>query len=212
MPLYLKKTMQQAQLGVWEITEDPGELQRMVSLTPAEQQYYSQLQSETRRRHWLSYRLLIPELLPASLVSGISYDGYGKPHLDNDAGHISVAHSGKFATLIISKTQQAGIDIECIRNKILNLSHKFLTEKEKEYRFPAAVTESLYVIWGAKEALYKLHGKRGIHFAEHLWIEPFAYTGNGKVTGHINNGDTHKVYTLFYETLDDYMMVYTPGA
>ncbi len=211
MPLYLKKNMHHARLGVWEITETTGELLDMLRLSPAEQEYYKLLQSETRKKHWLSYRLLLPELLPASHVSGISYDGYGKPWLDNGAGHISVAHSGKFATLIVSETRHVGIDIECIKDKILNLSHKFLTEKEQEYRFPSAVRESLYVIWCAKEALYKLYGKKGLHFSKHLHIDDFAYSGNGRITGHINTGDTHKVYTLLYETLDEYMLVFAPG-
>ncbi len=209
MPLYLKKDLRHARLGIWEITENTGELYEMASLSPQEEAFYSRLGTEVRRKHWLSYRLLLPKLLPAHAVSGISYDKYGKPSLDNGAGHISVAHSGKFATLIISERFPTGIDIEHMQHKILNLAHKFLTDREQEYRFATAVRESLYVIWGAKEALYKLHGETGLQFSKHLEIEPFTYTGNGKVKGHLHIGETHRIMELFYETIEDYLLVYT---
>ncbi len=209
MPLYLKKDLRHARLGIWEITETPGELYQMASLSSHEEAFYARLKTETRKKHWLSYRLLLPKLLPAHAVSGISYDKFGKPFLDNGAGHISVAHSGKFAALIISEHYQAGIDIEHIQNKILSLTHKFLTGREQEYRFPTAVRESLYVIWCAKEALYKLHGQTGLQFSKHLEVDPFVYTGNGRVKAHIRIGETHRIMELFYETIEDYMLVYT---
>jgi len=211
MPLYLKKNLPHARLGIWEITETPGELYQMASLSPGEEAFYGHLNTETRKKHWLSYRLLLPKLLPVQAVSGISYDKFGKPYLDNGAGQISVAHSGKFAALIVSENGPAGIDIEHIRDKILNLTHKFLTDREQEYRFPTAVRESLYVIWGAKEALYKLHGQTGLQFREHLEIEPFVYAGHGKVKGHLRIGETHRIMELFYETIEDYLLVYTVG-
>ncbi len=209
MPVYLKKNLRHARLGIWEITETSGELYRMARLSSHEKAFYARLKSDTRKKHWLSYRLLLPKLLPAHAVSGISYDNFGKPLLDNGAGHISVAHSGKFATLIISEHYPTGIDIEKIQNKILSLSHKFLSDKEQEYRFPTAVKESLFVIWCAKEALYKQQGQSGLQFRKHLEIEPFAYTGNGRVKGHVRQGETHRVMELFYETIEDYLLVYT---
>ncbi len=209
MPLYLKKNLRHARLGIWEITEAPGELYQMASLSSREEAFYARLKTETRKKHWLSYRLLLPKLLPGHAASGISYDKFGKPFLDNGAGHISVAHSGKFAALIVSEHCQAGIDIEHIQNKILGLTHKFLTSQEQEYHFPTTVRESLYVIWCAKEALYKLHGQTGMQFSKHLEIEPFVYTGNGTVIGYIRKGQTQQVMKLFYETIEEYMLVYT---
>ncbi len=209
MGLFLTKNIPNARLGIWEITEKTEELYRLARLTPSEQDFYKQLKSPLRQQHWLSYRLILPHLVESVAVSGITYDEYGKPHLENGVGHISVAHSGNYAALIISKTNRVGIDIEAIQPKIVRLTHKFLAKEEMEYKFSSRAIESLCVIWCAKEALYKLHGGRGLVFSEHIHINHFTYTGNGHLTGYVTNKRNQNQYTLFYESLDDYILVYT---
>ncbi len=209
MGLFLKKTIPHGTLGIWEIVEPLGELYRKASLTTAEQKFYASLLSPLRKKHWLSYRLILPYLLEPDSASGISYDQYGKPHLDNGAGHISVAHSGKYSALITSQTKAVGVDIEALHPKIFKLTHKFLSDEELEYKFNTNAWESLYLIWCAKEALYKLYGKKGLSFREHILIEPFVFTGNGKITGHIKTQETSGRYSLFYESIENYLLVYT---
>lgn len=209
MGLFFTKNIANARLGTWEITESQDELMDLASLSETEQAYLAQLKSPLRRKHWLSYRLILPHLVEPGTVSGITYDGYGKPHLENGDGHISVAHSGKYATLIISKIKRVGVDIEAIQPKILKLTHKFLSKQEMEYKFPSRAIESLCVIWCAKEALYKLQGGKGLVFSEHIHINNFTFTGNGQLTGYVTQGHKRTQYQLFYESLDDYILVYT---
>ncbi len=208
MSLFCKKNLPAAVLGIWEITESLETLHQQSSLSAAERSYYATLKSTMRKKHWLSYRLIVPHILPPPSVSGISYDEYGKPLLENGKGYISAAHSGKFAALIASKNNNVGLDIEAINPKIVRLSHKFLSSVEMQYNFAGKETESLCLIWCAKEALYKLFGKGGLSFAEHLHIEPFIYDGQGTVTGKIVKGNINRSFRLYYETLHDYMMVY----
>lgn len=199
---------QKAILGVWEVTESLEELIQQVNLSPGEQVFYQQLSSPLRKKHWLAYRMILPHLLDEEPASGISYDPFGKPILDNGAGHISVAHSGRFATMIYSRIHQVGIDIEAIQPKIIKLVHKFLSPCELEYKFSAHLTESLCLIWCAKEALYKMYGGRGIVFSEHLHVDPFFYEGTGQITGSvIRKGKIH-FHRIHYETIDDYLLVY----
>ncbi len=209
MGLLFTKYIPNARLGIWEITETTEELYRQARLTPSEQDFYKQLKSPLRQKHWLSYRLILPHLAEPDAVSGIAYDEFGKPYLENGAGQISVAHSGKYAVFIISKTNRVGIDIEAIQPKIVRLTHKFLTKEEMEYKFASRTTESLCVIWCAKEALYKLHGGRGLVFSEHIHINNFTFTGNGNLTGYVTHEHNRTKYRLFYESLDDYILVYT---
>ena len=200
--------MTKACLGVWEVTESPEELIQQVSLSSGEQEFYQQLSTPLRKKHWLAYRLILPHLLEVKPVSGISYDSYGKPVLDNGAGHISVAHSGRFATMIYSRYHQVGIDIEAIQPKIIKLVHKFLSPAELEYKFPAHLTESLCLIWCAKEALYKMYGGRGIVFSDHLHIDRFYYEGTGHITGSVTRDGKKYSHRLHYETIEDYLLVY----
>ena len=209
MSLLFTKNLPNARLGIWEITESTDELYRQARLTPSEHDFYKHLKSPLRQKHWLSYRLILPHLIEKEAVSGIAYDEFGKPYLENGAGQISVAHSGKYATLIISKTNRVGIDIEAIQPKIVKLTHKFLTKEEMEYKFASGAIESLCVIWCAKEALYKLQGGRGLVFSEHIHINHLTFTGNGHLTGYVIREHKRSQYHLFYESLDDYIMVYT---
>ncbi len=208
MSLFCKKIVPSAVLGIWEITESLETLHQQSSLSAAERSYYTTLKSTMRKKHWLSYRLIVPHILPPPSVSGISYDEYGKPLLENGTGYVSAAHSGKFAALIASKNNNVGLDIEAINPKIVRISHKFLSAAEMEYDFAGKETESLSLIWCAKEALYKLFGKGGLSFARHLQVEPFIYDGQGTVTGKIASEHISRSFSVHYETLEGYMMAY----
>jgi 4'-phosphopantetheinyl transferase len=208
MSLYLKKFVQDAAIGIWEISESVEELYRQINLSEDEEHIFSCLKTPTRKQHWLSYRLILPFLVHENELSAISYDEYGKPYLNNGVRHISVSHSGKFSALIASPTHSVGIDIEHIEDKILNISHKFLNDKEIKETGTNPSLESLYVIWAAKEALYKLHGKRNILFREHLYIEPFTCDDSGVVFGSIDSEQVKKTLGVHYQIMDDYILAY----
>ncbi len=208
MGLLLKKQIPNAILGIWEILESSQELFSLSNLNEKEQDFYRSLKSDLRKKHWLSYRLLLPLLAPDLQNRSIEYDECGKPFLSDNRYQISVSHSGKFAALILSDNSFVGIDIELMQHKIMKLTKKFLSPQELQYDFGAQEKESLYVIWCAKESLYKMHGKRDLSFKQHIIIDPFSFNGHGSVTGRIHTEKTKKSHQLFYETLNDYMLVF----
>lgn len=208
MGLYLTKTLKDASIGLWEISESVEELYASVKLSRKEQEYFSCLKSPTRKQHWLSYRLILPHLVKGHEGGNIYYDENGKPFLNNGLRHISVSHSGKFSALIASRKNQVGIDIERLHPKIYKVSHKFLNKRELRMVFTRHVVASLCVIWAAKEAMFKLYGKRDLEFKENFRIFPFRYQKNGKLYGEITGPDFRKVIQLEYQTIDKYILVY----
>lgn len=208
MSLFLKKKLTNAALGVWEINESIEELWKTVSLSEQELKHYSYLRSDTRRQHWLSYRLILPHLITPSELTGIEYDENGKPHLNNGLRHISVTHSGKFSALIASNSHNVGIDIEEMSPKIFKVAHKFLNDSELRIVFSSYAMEGLYVIWAAKETLFKLHGRRDLQFREDIRILPFEFEGQGTIQGVISGRDFSKTYEVNYQTLENYILVY----
>lgn len=209
MSLFLKRATRDAAIGIWEINEAVEELYAQVTLSEKEKHYFSLLKSPLRQQHWLSYRLILPFLVREGELSTIEYDEFGKPYLNNGVRHISVAHSGKFSALIASPTKNVGIDIELMHPKIFKVSHKFLNDRELSQVFSKNAMESLYLIWSAKEALYKLYGKRDLLFREHIRIFPFVFEGKGCIFGEISSMGSRKSYTIHYETIEDYLLVYT---
>ena len=67
-----------------------------------------------------------------------------------------LSHSDSHAVAAISKENRIGVDIEQLRPKIHNLYTRFLSQQEIN-RFDTNSTEILQILWGAKEAAYKLY-------------------------------------------------------
>ncbi|MEI8202259.1 MAG: 4'-phosphopantetheinyl transferase superfamily protein [Bacteroidota bacterium] len=209
MPLYHSSEVSPGvYLGIWKIAEEPVFFLDKLSLSEVEQQQYDTFIHNKRRLHWLSYRLLLQELLGKSSVN-ILYSPTGKPMLANVEGNISVSHSGDFAAILYSQHRQTGIDIEIITDRILRLSEKFVSEDEEARLSEQYLKEELYILWGAKESLYKLKGKDGVDFKENLHIFPFQFQQKGEIDGIIQFEGKTENYTLHYEVIEGYILVYT---
>ncbi|MFW5757837.1 MAG: 4'-phosphopantetheinyl transferase family protein [Bacteroidota bacterium] len=208
MSLFLKKFEHDASIGIWEINESVDELYSKIQLSNDEEEIFSNLKTPTRKQHWLSYRLILPYLVNDHELSAITYDEYGKPYLNNGVRHISVSHSGKYSALIASPVYSVGIDIERIEQKIQRISHKFLNDREINESHGNHSLESLYIIWAAKETLFKLHGKRDILFKDHIYIAPFASQERGLVYGTIAHDNEKQTIPIQYQMVDDYILAY----
>lgn len=197
------------QLGVWKIEEATDELLGMLNLTSMEEEIYSKLKTEQRRRQWLSYRITIKRLLNLDKVLDINYDKKGKPKILNHYLRISVTHSGIFSAAILHKKKQTGIDIEKISERIHKVKHKFLSQQESKALPQEQTTEALHVYWGAKEAIYKMQNLGNLSFSEHIYIHPFRLNQDTIVHGEIRYDSRNRHFALSYERIEDYMLVYS---
>jgi hypothetical protein len=161
-----------------------------------------------REREAESIRFLLGELLPGQSYELAYYDT-GKPYLKGRKECMSISHSHSKVAVMIDEQKETGIDIELIRDKVLNIRHKFLSDKEQA-DVEANDIEKYLVYWAAKEALYKIHGRKKVNFKEHLFVEPFTYNRSvgGLITGYIRLPELRQKYKLHYEKLEDYILVY----
>ena len=136
----------------------------------------------------------------------IDYDEKGKPFLTNNVKHISISHSHDKLAIIVNEQESTGIDIELIRDKVLKIKHKFLTESELTDANDNV--EKLLIYWAAKETLYKIYGLKEIDFIEHLFVKPFTKHNLGTIIGVINLPNFRESFYLNYQILDDYVLVY----
>ena len=61
----------------------------------------------------------------------LQYTPAGKPYLANRPEKISVSHSHGKLAIILNQKHETGIDIELVRDKVLQIQHKFLHGREK---------------------------------------------------------------------------------
>ena len=210
MPLVFNRAIDSTTLlGLWKIEETTEVLKALVELTPEEEAQYESFKSEVRKKQWLSYRALLKTMLGQEIGS-IQYDTFGKPYLKNGP-LISITHSGEYSAIIASKTNQVGIDIEPLKDRIHRITAKFLTPEEDKSIGDINRTEKLYIAWGAKEALYKLYGKPEVEFQRDIFIQPFDYlcSGNGKCIAEMKTPEGAAKYDISYEKIAGNMLVYT---
>jgi len=139
----------------------------------------------------------------------ILYKESGKPYLASDI-KISISHSYDWLTVLFSFNGiDIGVDVEKVRDKILNIKEKFLSKEELQH-LKDALVEKYTIYWGAKETIYKTLDIAGLNFAEQIFIEDFTYTHRGgKICALVNELGSEKKHTLHYKVLDNYILVYT---
>ncbi|MEZ4809561.1 MAG: 4'-phosphopantetheinyl transferase superfamily protein [Allomuricauda sp.] len=174
MPIYKTITVSPTtSVYLWKVTEPEDVLSEGIVLTPHCQNRMDGMKSEAHRRAFLSIRHLMAKA--GYQDSDLYYDDFGKPHL-KDGNHISITHSHNFTGIIVSSTDEVGIDIEMQREKILRIAHKFTPIEE--YRTLAntdAIIRKLTIVWGAKESLYKIYAQQGLSFLRHIDVMDFSF-------------------------------------
>ncbi|MBO0321292.1 4'-phosphopantetheinyl transferase superfamily protein [Muricauda sp. CAU 1633] len=174
MPIYKTITVSPStSVYIWKVDEPEQDLSDGIQLTPHCQDRMDGMKSEAHRRAFLSIRHLMAE---AGYVDhDLFYDDFGKPHL-KDGSHISITHSHNFTGIIVSETDEVGIDIEMQRGKILRIAHKFTPiEEYKTLANTDALIRKLTIVWGAKESLYKIYAQQGLSFLRHINVMDFTF-------------------------------------
>ncbi|QLG45632.1 4'-phosphopantetheinyl transferase family protein [Costertonia aggregata] len=198
MPLYKTITVNPTvKVYIWHISESEGKLAQGITLTKHCQDRLNGMKSQLHRRGFLSIRHLMAE---AGYVDhDLYYDASGKPHL-KDGKHISITHSSYFTAIIVSETDEVGIDVEKQRDKILRIAHKFTPLQEySTIANTDALVRKLTVVWGCKESLYKIYATHGLSFLHHIVISDFSLF-DGETSGEIiYKGDTSKYEIKFLE-------------
>jgi 4'-phosphopantetheinyl transferase len=196
-------------VGVWKMDESLPFFRKAVLLDPAEEELLASFKNETRKKQWLCYRLIIQELL-GSKGSSLKYDNFGKPYFSDTSMAVSVSHSGEFAAVILSNSLCVGIDVEKIRDRVERIKERFLSVSELNRIGSENRLEKLYIHWGAKESLYKIHGRPEVDFINDISIEPFDYlcTGEGSCKAWMRTPGETGIYEIIYRKIDEYMLVY----
>lgn len=200
MPLYKTINVNSfTKVLIWKIEESFEAISDGIQLTSPSQERVNSMKSELHQRGFLSVRHLLKEA--GYTDADLFYDEFGKPHL-KDGNYISITHSFTFSAIVISKKVPVGIDIEMQRDKIVKIAHKFTPfEEYKTIANHNALVSKLTIVWGAKESLYKIYGKKKLLFLHHIYIEDFQFSdqetsGIIKYEGHVSN---HEIYFLEFE-------------
>jgi phosphopantetheinyl transferase len=205
MALYKTLTVhKKTKVLIWKLEESILDLKKGILLSDTSLARLESMKSELHQKGFLSIRQLLK--VAGYTDFDVVYDNYGKPHLKGGK-FISISHSFTFTAIVLSEDAPVGIDIEKQREKILKIAHKFTPfEEYKTIANVDALIRKLTIVWGAKESLYKIYGKKKLLFLHHIYIEDFKF--NDKITkGEIRHNGSVLPYNIEFFEFEEYTCV-----
>lgn len=197
-------------VGVWKLIEPESFFRDYVDQICLDPEQVDSIAHDHRRKEWLAGRFMIAQLAQLLDIEfdNIYTDDYGKPHLNGSDAQVSISHADSYVVAMINRDGPCGIDVEGLRPKLQKLAPKFLSSPE--LLMAQNDVRKLAIMWGAKEALYKLHGRKQLIFKENLAIESIDFDGGkgdfkAKI---IENGQVVHVSMRFFNA-DDHVLVIT---
>ena len=211
MGLYLKKKLDnEAEIGVWQITETEEQLKEMSSTPSDEMEEISFIRSESLRKQRLAVRALLNTMFDEKVY--LSHHDNGKPYLENNPVNITITHTEKYVAVILHEEENVGIDIESLDRDFSVVAKKALSEDEIEDLEDEKRNEQLAIYWCAKEAIFKLLSRYNVDFAEQIEIERFRPRGEGELEAtFIGKKDEEEEFDLEYMTFDRHVLVWVVG-
>lgn len=204
MPLVLLKNIDEhCRWGLWKISE-PLEVLR-AQLNPGQLgiDFLNEIHHPTKQQESIAARLVVKKILESweERYQGISKDDCSKPWLVGCPYYVSISHAKGYAIAMIHQTHTVGIDIEPPRAKLQRIAQKFLSPPELEHAQQDLNTLAIY--WVAKEAMYKMYGKKKLSLRHDIAIDRFKPMPEGVLQAYFVHEPeqpiAHKVYYFSYQ-------------
>lgn len=199
MPLLLnKKIDEHSAYAVWNIQETFLELPYLspepfpVDLNPV------------RQAEWIVGRVLVKSLCDTFGIEykGISKHDKGKPYLNDSYAHISISHSFPIAAAMIHLKKPCGIDMEQPREKHKFVQDKYLHKSESQYKDDLNM---LCTIWGAKEVVYKIFGRKFLSLKDEIKV---TFKSEDLIIGEVLKKGYEDTHEIHYEWVKEYLLAY----
>lgn len=136
--------------------------------------------------------------------SMIKTNQLGKPEVEMVGVEIGISHSNEYVA-VMKSSKRCGLDIELKQDKILGIKHKFVNEQE-DFIFPQmSIKDRVHLIWGAKESLFKLYGKKKVDYINHLELKEGK---DDSIEGLVKKEDESISCIGEYYNLENYLLVF----
>jgi 4'-phosphopantetheinyl transferase len=206
MPLIKLLSLEEVRIGIWLMEESSKELSTIVTLSEREHQQFQRFFAETRKREFLSVRVLLG--LITGLPGEIFYNETGQPFLADSEQFLSISHSGNLAAIIFSD-KVVGIDAEVTGRKISNIASRFLSPEELQWTLQSGDPSlaQLYC-WCCKESIYKMLGLKNLIFKKDILVAPVELKPEGEGGAFIRNEQIQMKIRIHYFTLANNMVTW----
>lgn len=210
MPLFKEIIEENYRLIVWHLTEEEDYFLPHLDQFSAMPKQLDEIHFPQRRKEWMASRYIgwkIAKDLQGS-CEGVWSDSHNKPHFKNSPLQISISHAAPYVAVLVHKKHPCGIDIEEKKEKLIRLAPKFLTDKELE--LSNNDINKLALAWGAKEAIYKMYGRKQLIFKENILLpELHAEWNHGQMQSVLRLNNKDQNIPVQFEQFNNHVLVYT---
>jgi len=133
----------------------------------------------------------------------LRYHSNRKPFLLDQSLHLSISHSHEWLAIFTDRRHETGVDIELVREKVLNVKDKFLSSTE--LLDTGLDVEKLITYWAVKESIYKVYGNPEVEFKRDIRVT--ADEGSN-LKAELTRGSALECFSLRKEKIQDYILVY----
>ena len=163
MPLIQFIDKSKFNIGIWKIADHEYNPEFSRVLHPSYHADLNAYKNNFRKIQIHATKLLFEQLAPGNEL----FLENDKPHIRGNEKFVSIAHTQDLIAMIIAK-YPCGIDIESTERDATRIKHKFLNDDD----FTSGKSnKKLIQNWCSKEVLFKINGRKDIHFKEHLTIK-----------------------------------------
>lgn len=201
-------------LAMWHVEENETYFRDRLNIYANEEEILTRISHPQKRLEWLSSRLCLKEMLEIRHPVESLNENTGKPYLSDHSFNISYSHSNLFSGAIASARQPVSIDLEDLSKKRNTATSRlFMHPKELKFFQESNDIRNFFLIWSAKETLYKMYAKKGIAFKDNLKVNPeqAELQPSGIVSGIIEIDEYRKVYPIHYRFFPGVLLTYTFG-
>lgn len=205
MPQVLRKSHNSgAELIVWEVNETEEFFLSNLSDHVWEDKEYLVTKLPAKKIELLAARYAAKMMLSqlGFTYNGIAKDEHGKPFLVDLDIEMSLTHTSKYVAVVLHSTKKVGIDLEKPSPKMWRIKERLFSESEIQLIGSDLATMSIF--WSAKEALYKIYGKRGMHFIDNMSL---SYVEKN-LLGSIKMPDQESSHRVFTQDFMQYILVW----
>jgi 4'-phosphopantetheinyl transferase len=158
--------------GVWQITESDSYFLDALAWPATDLAAFDAYKGH-RKTEGIAARFMLHQLTRSETLWVIEKDGHSKPwFVDQPEWHCSLSHSHGMAAAILSK-RACGIDLQRFTEKMDALAPKFVAVDEQAMieNLPVSLKSDAYhQIWTAKEAMYKVYGRKALDFKANMQV------------------------------------------
>ena len=179
MPLYKTLSLNNSTtLLIWKVSETEEELSKGLTLSSFDKDKLKKLKRKEHRKSFWAVRQLLKHLKITE--NDFYYTSKGKPILCNNK-HLSISHTKNYVAVIVSD-RPIGVDVEHQSDKLNLVANKYLNMEENMYLSSTQnILASLSVIWGVKEAVFKIYGGLiPLSFKNDIQVYPFTWKKQGQ--------------------------------